>query len=136
MQMYGPGWGEWIVKTTIVVGGGLVLGPLPALAVGGVTAAGAKIAENASSHPDDKKIFKFISECGTGIATGGAIGVAAEGAGALIGVGGEMAGLSSNAASAAARRAAKEFFVVDGMKIFLAILNKHECLLLLFVVRK
>jgi hypothetical protein len=118
MQMYGPGWGEWIAKTAIVVGGGFVLGPIPAMVVGGVTAGVAKAGESLSDHPDDKKIFKFIGDCGGGIATGGAIGAAAEVGGALIGAGGEMAGLSSNAANAAARRAAKEFFVVDGIKVF------------------
>jgi len=107
-----------VAKTAIVVGGGFVLGPVPAMVVGGLTAGGAKIAENVVDDPDDKKVFRFIGDCGGGIATGGAIGAAAQGFGTLVGAGGEIAGLSSNVADAAARRAANEFFVVDGVKIF------------------
>jgi len=95
MQMYGPGWGEWIAKTAIVVGGGFVLGPIPAMVVGGVTAAGAKVGENLSDDPDDKKIFKFIGDCGGGVATGGAFGVAAQSAGAVAGFN-KFAGLGKN----------------------------------------
>ena len=62
------------MKTTIVVGGGLVLGPIPAMVVGGVTAGGAKIAENCCDSESDKKVFRFIGDCGGGIATGGAVG--------------------------------------------------------------
>ena len=118
IRPYGPGWGEWVLKTTIVVGGGFVLGPVPAMVVGGLTAGAAKVAEEVVDNSDDKKVFRFIGDCGGGIATGGAIGAVAQGAGALLGAGGEMAGLSSSAASAATSRAAKEFFIVDGIKIF------------------
>ena len=57
MQMYGPGWGEWVAKTAIVVGGGFVLGPIPAMVVGGVTAGGAKIAESVVDDSDAKKVL-------------------------------------------------------------------------------
>ena len=95
MQMYGPGWGEWIAKTAIVVGGGFVLGPIPAIVVGGVTAGTAKIAENVADDPDAKKIFGFIADCGGGIATGGVVGAAAQGVGAVAGFN-KFAGLGKN----------------------------------------
>jgi hypothetical protein len=69
-----------------------------------------------TDDPDAKKFFKFVGDCGGGIATGGAIGAAAEGVGALMGAG-EVVGLGSNVGRAAASRAAKEFVVVDGVKI-------------------
>ena len=106
-QMYGPGWGEWILKTTIVVGGGFVLGPIPAMVVGGVAAGGATIAENVVDDPDAKKVFGFVSDCGVGIATGGAIGAVAQGAGAVLGAN-EVAGLGSRAGEKAAIEAFKK----------------------------
>jgi hypothetical protein len=76
-----------------------------------------KAAEEIVDDPDAKKFFKFTGDCGMGVAQGGAWGAAAEGAGALLGAS-EVVGLGSNAANSAARRAAKEYFVVDGVKIF------------------
>jgi hypothetical protein len=87
------------------------------MVVGGVTAGVSKAAEEIADDPDAKKFFKFVGDCGGGIAAGGAIGAAAEGVGVLVGAS-ETIGLGSNVASSAARRAAGEYFVVDGMKIF------------------
>lgn len=122
-QMYGPGWGEWIAKTTITIGAGFVLGPGAALVAGGLAAGGAKIAEKVVDDPDAKKVFKFVGDCGGSIAVGGVIGAAANGVGALAGAG-EVAGLGSGAGSAAARSAAKEFVVVDGIKILASNVSK------------
>ena len=95
------------MKTTIVVGGGLVLGPIPAMVVGGVTAGGAKIAENCCDSESDKKVFRFIGDCGGGIATGGAVGAAVQGAGAVLG-GSDLVGLGSGAGKTAALKTFKE----------------------------
>jgi len=95
MEMYGPGWGEWVAKTAIVVGGGFVLGPIPAMVVGGITAGGAKIAESVVDDSDAKKVFGFVADCGTGIATGGVVGAAAQGVGAVAGFN-KFAGLGKN----------------------------------------
>jgi len=101
----------------IVTGGSLILGPVPAIVVGGITAGAAKVGENLSDHPDDKKVFKFIGDCGGGIATSGVVGAAAEGAGALLGASGKV-GLGSNVGNSAARKALSgECFTVDGMKL-------------------
>ena len=51
------------------------------------------------------------------------IGAAAQGVGALTGAS-EVFGLGSGAANSAAREAAKEYFVVDGVKIFASNIQK------------
>src|SRR5436305_12077349 len=85
------------------------------MVVGGVTAGAAKIGENLSDDPDDKKVFKFIGDCGGGIATGGAISGVAEVGGGLLGLGGKV---GSNVGSAAARKAAAgKSLTVDGAKL-------------------
>ena len=99
------------------MGGGLVLGPVPAMVVGGVTAGTAKVVENVADDEDVKKVFKLVGDCGGGIAMGGVVGAAAEGAGALLGAN-EFIGLGSGAGSSAARTAsAGKRFTVDGMKL-------------------
>jgi hypothetical protein len=121
MQMYGPGWLEWVAKTTIVVGGGFILGPIPAMVVGGVTAAGAKIGENLSDHPDDKKVFKFIGDCGGGIAQGGAIGGLVQGVGGVLAA--DLGGAGSNVGRSAAIKALKatgDFAVARSEYLFAA----------------
>jgi len=75
------------------------LGPIPAMVVGGVTAGGAKIAESVVDDPDAKKVFGFVADCGTGIATGGVVGAAVQGAGAVLGAN-EIAGFGGSTAKA------------------------------------
>ncbi|CAG8550615.1 5516_t:CDS:2 [Paraglomus occultum] len=73
----------------------------------GLAAGGATIAENVVDDPDAKKVFGFVSDCGVGIATGGAIGAVAQGAGAVLGAS-EVAGLGSSAGEKAAIEAFKK----------------------------
>src|SRR5439155_18673799 len=87
------------------------------MVVGGVTAGTAKVAKECCDDEDAKDFFGFVGDCGGGIAMGGVVGAAAEGVGAAVGASGKF-GLGSNVANSAARRAAGEYFVVDGVKIF------------------
>lgn len=59
----------------------------------------------------------MTSDIGGEAIKGGAIGLAAQSIGAVAGAS-EVTGLGSNVANSAARKAASEYFVVDGMKIF------------------
>jgi len=105
MEMYGPGWGEWILKTTIVVGGSFVLGPIPAIVVGGATAGAATIAESVVDDPDAKKVFGFISDVGKDIAVGGAVGGLVQGVGGVLAA--DLGGAGSNVGRSAAIKALK-----------------------------
>jgi len=90
----------------IVVGGGFVLGPVPAMVVGGVTAGAAKFTEEVIvDDPDAKKFFSFVSDCGGGIATGGAIGGLVQGVGGVLAA--DLGGAGSNVGRSAAIKALK-----------------------------
>lgn len=102
---YGPGFGEWLLKTTVVVGGGFFLGPIPAIIVGGVTAGTAKVIEENCDNEGAKKIFGFISDCGTGIATGGVVGGLVQGVGGVLAA--DLGGAGSNVGRSAAIKALK-----------------------------
>ena len=102
---YGPGFGEWLLKTTIVVGGGFVLGPIPAMVIGGVSAGGSQIIVNNTDDDSLKKVFGFVSDCGVGIATGGAIGGLVQVTGGVLAA--DLGGAGSNVGRTAAIKALK-----------------------------
>ena len=103
--MYGPGWLEWTLKTAVVVGGGFVLGPVPAMVVGGVAAGGARIAEECCDNEEDKKVFRFVSDIGRDIAVGGAVGGLVQGVGGVLAA--DLGGAGSNVGRSAAIKALK-----------------------------
>jgi len=84
MQMYGPGWGEWAAKFAITTTAGIVLGPA-AIPVGAAVWGGSKIAEECFDNEEDKKVFRFISDCSGSVAIGGVVGGAVEAVGGVVG---------------------------------------------------
>lgn len=116
---YGPGFWSWASKVVITTTAGIVLGPaaIPVgAAVWGTSKGLEKLAE-LDGDEDAKKVFGYIGDCGKGTLIGGGVGLAANHAGALLGMS-EATSLGSNVASSAARRATTEYFVLDGVKIF------------------
>jgi len=75
------------------------------MVVGDVTAGGAKIAESVVDDPDAKKVFGFVVDCGTGIATGGVVGAGVQGVGGVLAA--DLGGAGSNVGRSAAIKALK-----------------------------
>lgn len=94
MEMYGPGFWSWAGKVAITTTAGIVLGPA-AIPVGAAVWGGSKIAEECCDDEDAKKVFGYIADCGSGTFTGGVVGVAAQGVGAVAGFE-KFAGLGKN----------------------------------------
>jgi len=95
---YGPGFGSWLAKVAIVTVAGPILGPaaIPVgLAVWGGGKVAAVVADEVFESEDAKKVFEFVSDCGVGTFTGGVIGAAAKGVGAVAGFE-KVAGLGKN----------------------------------------
>ncbi|CAI2190774.1 12950_t:CDS:1 [Funneliformis geosporum] len=110
------GFWSFVGKVAVSTVAGIALGPA-AIPVGASVWGGSEIVRRNCDDEDVKEVFGFISDCGRDTLTGGTIGLAAQGAGALVGMS-EVSNLGSSAARAAAKKAAGEFFIVDGIKIF------------------
>jgi hypothetical protein len=59
---------------TVGVAASAVLGPVPALLIGAGVGGGAKVISECAEDEDTKKVFNFIADCGSGVASGGIAG--------------------------------------------------------------
>lgn len=122
IRPYGPGFWSWASKVAITTTAGIVLGPA-AIPVGAAVWGGSKIAEECCDDEDAKKVFGYIADCGSGTFTGGVVGVAAQGVGAVAGFE-KFAGLGKNAGNciASAKHGIKvagtiEFWTSKGFEV-------------------
>ena len=90
----GPGFLSWAAKVAITTGAGIVLGPA-AIPVGAVVWGGGEYIKSNADDCEVREAFGFVSDCGKGTFTGGCLGVAAQGAGAVAGFN-RVAGLGKN----------------------------------------
>lgn len=109
-------WSEWGLKVGISVGTSFV-NPAAVVAIGAGSWGAGKIGEEICDSDRGKAFWGTIGGIGKDTLKGAAWGAAANGVGTLLGASGKI-GLGGNVASEAAKRAAGEYFIVDGMKIF------------------
>jgi len=91
---YGPGFGEWLLKVAIVTVAGPILGPA-AIPIGAAVWGTSELIVNNTDDESLKTVFGHVSDVGKGTFTGGCLGVAAKGVGAVAGFN-KAAGLGKN----------------------------------------